>query len=598
MDFLLIKRRLANSYYADLRSLALMRVMAGLIFCYDMVTRSFDLEAFYSDFGVMPRGVLLDNFIGTYNFSLFFLSGNQFFTGMIFFFAVLIGLAFTFGYKTRVATILAWLILVSLTNRNPFVINGGDIVLRVLFFWMIFLPIQARYSVDAALTKEKSKENEYFSMSSIALLAQVGMIYLFTVLLKDSPQWRTDFTATYYALELDAFTTQFGHWLSQFYAYLKPATVCVLAIEILGPLALLIPYKDGRFRLLGLLFLIGMHIGFEASMRLGFFPYVDMTILVGCLPKEFWSYLSRLSARIPRSQTMIYYDGNCGFCYKSVLILKELLILDQTEVRKIAESAEVEAVSQTKNSWVVRGPSGRLHTEFTAGCMLLGSVPFLGVVLKRIPFARLRFLGDKVYRKVADNRGQLSKFTAQYMPFSDTRRLHLNLFEKLIVGFSLIMCLAYNLQDKELLDFQIPKPLSLYFNMTRLDQKWDMFAPFPSTEDGFLVVEGQLDDKTIVDVMHLKVSAPDYAPKAHKSELYKNARWRKYIYTIWAKKHKDKRLHFGRYLCRRWMKYMPESNRLQKFQVYFMLERSLPYDQKLKTGLKVEKVNIWNHKCY
>jgi hypothetical protein len=33
--------------------------------------------------------------------------------------------------------------------RNPYILSGGDVLLRVVVFWAMFLPLGDRYSLDA-----------------------------------------------------------------------------------------------------------------------------------------------------------------------------------------------------------------------------------------------------------------------------------------------------------------------------------------------------------------------------------------------------------------------------------------------------------------
>ena len=71
-----------------------------------------------------------------------------------------------FGFKTRFATIMVWLFTISLIARNPAVITGAYVILRLALFWAIFLPLGAKWSIDESLdiNKEKSQDR----VSSIA----------------------------------------------------------------------------------------------------------------------------------------------------------------------------------------------------------------------------------------------------------------------------------------------------------------------------------------------------------------------------------------------------------------------------------------------
>src|SRR5205085_6152618 len=98
---------------------------------------------------------------------------------------------------------------------------------RLLAFMAIFLPLGALYSVDAALRdpekealrdpeKEKSSRFAHFSTPGLALIAQVAMVYAFAVLLKTAPEWRRDFSAVYYDLQIQQMSTPLGKLLLHF----------------------------------------------------------------------------------------------------------------------------------------------------------------------------------------------------------------------------------------------------------------------------------------------------------------------------------------------------------------------------------------------
>ena len=48
-----------------------------------------------------------------------------------------------FGVRTRFAALASWFMLVSVQTRNPVILQGGDVYLRLLAFIAIFLPIGA-----------------------------------------------------------------------------------------------------------------------------------------------------------------------------------------------------------------------------------------------------------------------------------------------------------------------------------------------------------------------------------------------------------------------------------------------------------------------
>ncbi|MDY7080948.1 MAG: HTTM domain-containing protein, partial [Halobacteria archaeon] len=77
------------------------------------------------------------------------LSGDAWFQVLLFVVASVFALMLVVGYRTKVATVVSLVLLVSLHLRNPVILNGGDSLLRRLLFIGIFLPLGEQWSVDA-----------------------------------------------------------------------------------------------------------------------------------------------------------------------------------------------------------------------------------------------------------------------------------------------------------------------------------------------------------------------------------------------------------------------------------------------------------------
>src|SRR5690242_7856573 len=182
---------LVEAYSLDLRSLALFRIGLGAMILIDLVMRAVDLNAFYTDWGVLPRGAYLDKFANGLRFSIHLMSGIWQVQAVLFLIAAAFAVALMLGVRTRLVTIVSWFLLVSLQMRNSIILQGGDVYFRLLLFWSMFLPLGALYSVDSALnTSDPPKSNRFFSYAGLALLLQVAFVYAFSVAMKSGKEWR------------------------------------------------------------------------------------------------------------------------------------------------------------------------------------------------------------------------------------------------------------------------------------------------------------------------------------------------------------------------------------------------------------------------
>ena len=125
----------------------------------------------------------------------------------------------------------------------------------------------------------------------------------------------------------------------------------------------------------------------------------------------------------------------------------------------------------------------------------------------------------------------------------------------------------------------------------RLDQSWAMFAPRPRREDGWYVIEADREGGDQIDLC--RPQAPlDWQKPARVSQDYVNARWRRYLMTLYFPEATAWRQPFGRYLTRQWNENHPPGQRIKAFRIYFILEVTAPAGT-----LPVQKVLLWTHDC-
>lgn len=270
----------------DLRSLAVLRIAVGAILLLDLALRFGDLEAHYTDEGVLTRADLLRLGWNAYSFSLHMGSGWWFYEALLFVLAGLAALALLLGYRTRLATALSWLLLCSLHARNPLILNSGDVLLRMLLLWGFFLPWGALASMDA---RGRPKPAELVvSPGTVGYLAQILLLYGFAFALKSGSAWRVEGTAVHDILSLDVFASGLGTWLVQFPELLRTLTFATLYLQLASVFLLLCPFAFGPVRTITVLSLTLMHAGIGLCIHIGVFTPIAMASALGLLPGWFW----------------------------------------------------------------------------------------------------------------------------------------------------------------------------------------------------------------------------------------------------------------------------------------------------------------------
>ncbi|WP_426061902.1 hypothetical protein [Hymenobacter sp. B1770] len=294
---------LRRPFVLDLRALALLRMATAAVLLTDLTIRSTDLEAHYSNMGVLPLSALHSYGWTAYQFSLHAASGLWQVQALLFIVAAALGGALLLGYHTRVATVGTWLLLVSLQNRNPFIGQGGDDLLRMLLFWGIFLPWGRVWSLDGR-TQPAPSRYDYFSAATVAYIVQLALLYWCTALLKSGAEWTQTGTALYYAFSLDQVLLPVGRWLYPYPELLRFLTFGAYYTELLLPFALFIPVGVPWWRMLVVGVLVGFHLTISVTLFVGIFFLVNLASILGLLPAGVVDWLAHrlgpLAARIGR----------------------------------------------------------------------------------------------------------------------------------------------------------------------------------------------------------------------------------------------------------------------------------------------------------
>ena len=274
-----VRRRLG----IDTRTLAGFRVALGLVVLVNLAARTRDLRAFYTGDGAVPLSAV-QGYTTLSRYSLYALSDSFAFVGFLFAVTAVFAVALVIGYRTRLASVGVFLLVFSLNARNPLVMNGGDALLTRLLFWGVFLPIGARWSVDASRSADDSAER-VSAVATVALLTQVVVVYVTNAVFKlRSGPWMSG-EAVGEVFGLTAYTTQVGSFLANFPDLLVGLNYFWVGLLVASPL-LLVLTGWGRAALAGAFAVC--HLGLFLTMNLTVFPLVSVVGLVVFTPSAVW----------------------------------------------------------------------------------------------------------------------------------------------------------------------------------------------------------------------------------------------------------------------------------------------------------------------
>lgn len=583
-----LRKRLPDWFGVDRRTLALFRVSLATVTVCDLVARLCNVRSFYTDFGVLPRDALIQSG-ETWRLSLHLANGETWFQALLISVQAALAFMVLVGHRTRLATLLTFVLLGSLHNRNPLVLTGGDNLLMCLWFWALFLPWHSRFSVDAALsTREPPAENRYLSWATAGLTLQVLSVYFFSAALKTGSDWWPDGSAGWYALSLDRYALPLGVWLRETLpGTLQPLSYYVYFLEWLGPLLALSPFFLKPMRFAVMLALMLMHIGFILCLGIGHFPYVSLASLTVLLGGWFWEWAGRRETLLK-----IYYDRDCSFCLTSCRLLKHFLLLRGAEILPAQDFHRARSLMEAHYSWVVVDQKDVAHTKWSALVALLEASPLFGWIA---PLARLPVWdrpGNVAYDWVARHRAGFGRASAALLPLRG-ETFDAGKGAQRVAGVFLFLILGWNLGTIGLFPDWARSLETPVIRLLRLDQVWNMFAPQPTRDDGWFVAPGVLADGREVNVLRPGESLTYAKPAAISSTHEAPVRWRKYRDRIWSRSYSFHREYYARYLCRDWNINHLGDQRVKSLKLVYMLERSLPMGE-VPT---IEQRVLWRHDC-
>src|SRR6476661_1243254 len=265
----------------DARSLGFFRLCFGLHLLANLYdrTKGVDALAFYTNEGVLPNHFALFAPLGERSWSLLSPFSTASEVGVAFTLIGLVYVAYIVGWRTKLAQILVVVCLLSLTNRNLVLQNGGIVVTNLVAIWTMFLPLGKRFSVDHLLQSLRERREEtpaelnertpmirsdakYARIAFLGILLNFCCIYFFNYAHKTGATWREG-SAIHWVLWQNRIATFWaGLVRTHEPVWLSPIlTRSTLIIEALLPVLLLFPGGIKWTRRAAILGIIGLHSG-------------------------------------------------------------------------------------------------------------------------------------------------------------------------------------------------------------------------------------------------------------------------------------------------------------------------------------------------
>lgn len=409
------KRLFWDLFEIDVRSLAILRISLGLLILANLVNCYQDLELFYTDNGIVTRD-LAQQFLGDGFWSLYWIDGSIGVTQILFALTASVAIGLVFGFNTRLMTIMSLVLVASLQMRNPLVLTGGDILMRLLLFWSMFLPLGAVWSVDSYLSLEREPEQwKVASVATMGIMLQVAMMYFFSGISKLNGFWLNG-QAVEYVLSMEMYVKPLGEFLRRFPGLLRVVSTFTVLLEIIAPILIFIPGINKFARGMAMALFWWMHVVIWATLSIGIFSLTAMASWFVFVPSQAWNFYFRKPRESAFDETWEWTPGRIlveSVCGLALVIVIALNVAN--------------AFPSLGSNWFIsnlRTLANRtlLIQEFK----LFGKPPLVSPIVK---YPARTVSGDEIdlFRQMVGNPGKDSESTYGYFATQQWRRIHSNL---------------------------------------------------------------------------------------------------------------------------------------------------------------------------
>ena len=587
----------------DTRWVAIFRILLGLLILKDALYHLPLAGIFYSDQGIVPRWELFNGLVRDRRFSLMDALGQPWMVVLFFCIWIIVLIFLIVGYRVRLMTVLNFIIILSVHERNAYVLTSADTLMRVMSFWLIFAPIGQYYSVDVIRRRWKAyrstgdteklrpspEPRTAFALPVRLIQLQLVILYISTAYLKAIGSIWQDGEVMHYIVQIDTFIMPAGVWMRSWSPeLLKMASYFSLYAEVAIPILLLLPLMWRWSRLGAFILAIFLHGGIAVTMSIQDFSILMLICYTPFFAPEWLVWLeNRVKATIGHITLPSPDDENSPLWIWFSLISRGNLTRAQ-ETQSVDNfddwSIQIDGETQTgKNAW--KTLSGQLaFAPFWNWLFNFGFVRrfvwwLMGLFVKR-------YQTRHIEHRPISRQGWL-------MRRSSLAAVLVPLFV-LVIFFNIEATLRYQEGG-----FRYPRQIQVYWSdvqdiiwYTGLWQYWDMFSPTPIQYDGWLVIDAQFEDGESYDL--LTGEPVDYATP---TRWYwgPDMKWEKFEENVFQGRHDPLLRGWGSYYCRTINEGREHGTRLATLQIRMVFRNFYaPGEQRNPQ----QNEQLWNHWCF
>ncbi len=251
----------------DPASVGMFRIFLGILILSMFICSYFNWYRFYGSDGIISlhESGLERQYQSVW--SVFYWTEGKINIEVYWWIGLLSSVAFILGFKTRLATIILYILFSSMIHRNNYITNGDDLVVRMLLFYSCFSPLGYSLSLDSFLKKRFSAAAEVEQLPMIwsirSMQINILLIYIISLpnkLADDVAWWNGE------AIYLTVVNTMWGRRPSPYFPDLFYNWDCLLSkistygtIFVEGGFPILVWFR--KTKLIAIVLIASLHIG-------------------------------------------------------------------------------------------------------------------------------------------------------------------------------------------------------------------------------------------------------------------------------------------------------------------------------------------------
>lgn len=407
----------------------MMRVAFGAVTFFTMAVQWPAMDRYYGPEGILPHAMLHSMTRAWWRFSLVDYVSPAI-SQWLYLLMLAALLLVMIGVWTRAALLLSLVLLFSFHEYGSIALDGGDTMLRLIGFILLLSPCDRTFSVSNLLRRFRMATATGMDQSPSQrtmpiwpyrlLLWQMIVIYVSSAVLKLSGGTWLHGEAVAIVLHHDMFRrvtletadllSRASPLLSYFTLVTQLAWALILPMGLLSCCRLIRTERVDTFKRALLLCGILLHGGIALFLDVGTFSFVVFTSYLGLLVDNDFRALRGYINRPPAENLVILFDGRCGFCNRTIIVLRSLDWLhrlqfvnfhDPDNRKRSAPDVDFAVLNEEMH---VRKPDGTYRKGYYAFRVILGELPLTWFFQPVLFFPGVAPVGEKIYRYVAAHR--------------------------------------------------------------------------------------------------------------------------------------------------------------------------------------------------